>query len=257
MERNTLRLSEIILGLRIEYKYTALQLNNLRKHLRLDAGVTPKFGIYSNEVLNKDNVVVMKNYYTMLYLSKKLNILEKMLRTITNKNLTYEEMYNYVSTKRQNYFLTNDKNLFKVDDLIEFYRDCDKILLNDFNTGLLDKYKKVNDDGLKVKLGHDGIFACTDLKSQSQPIIGVDYIANRDQLVLNNYYGDPFFYDKAQNILNTQIPMDIIDERLVSIINNNKVSTYPIEFEGLNNSKQEQAFNLEVRDDYVLARRVK
>jgi len=243
-----LRLSEIILGLREEYQKTYDELEELKQHLFLTRGVVPTFRVYSN-----DNV----NYYLLLHLEKKLSALETIINFVTRKDFSYTAMINYISDYRKNYFRVNDERLFDVFNFNDFYKDCDKILLSKFNTGLKDRYEKVNDEGLKVKVGHNGIFAVTDLRSTDNPIIGVDYYANDDQLVMNNYYGDPLFCDKANVVLNTQIPKSSLNNDIVSIIEENPISEYPIEFEGLTNTKEEQRFNFEVKNDYVLAKRVK
>lgn len=248
MEKNNyLSLSEIILGLREEYQNTYDKLEELKQHLFLTRGVVPTFGVYSN-----DNV----NYYLLLNLEKKLSALETIINFVNRKDFSYTVMTNYVSDYRKNYFKVNDKRLFDVFNPNDFYKDCDKILLSKFNTGLNDKYETVNDEGLKVKIGHNGVYAVTDMKSTSNPIIGVDYYASDDQLVLNNYYEDPFFGDKARRILNTRVPASSIDTNLVSIIDSNPVSELPIEFDGLTNTRAPQHFKLIEEPGRVLAKRI-
>ncbi len=252
------KLSEVVLGLRNEYKKTASELEIIKNHLKLEEGVTSEVGIYSYlEFSKKDPKTIDAIHSVMIIeLTKKLSFLEKLLKAISFKNLSYDEMYNYVSDFRKHHYSVNDKTLFEVDDMIKFTKDCDAIMNSDFNSGLLDRYLKGNEKGLNIKLGHNGIYAVTDLRSQTQPVVGVDYRANCDQLVLNNYYNDPMFTTKARDLLDTQLYSCLFSDGLADIIRNNPISQYPIKFEGLDNSKFEQRFDLEVKSDHVLAKRV-
>ena len=244
-----LRLREIILGLREEYQNTYNQLQDLKyDDLFLSKGINATLGIYSD-----DNV----NYYLLVNLEKKLSFLENLLNLFSRKDFSITQLDSYGLDYRKNYIFINDKRLFDVIDENRFYENCDKILSTKFNSGLKDVYKTLDDEGLNIKVGHNGVFAVTDLNSVNNPVIGVDYFADNDKLVINNYYGDSLFYNKANAILNTRIPKSILNTDIVSIIEENPVSKYPIEFDGLTDSKEAQRFDLEVKNDYVLAKRVK
>ena len=255
---NYLSLSEIILGLRKEYVKTYNELAALKNYLNLENGVKASFGIYSKKNV-KDIDNADKNidvYYLIIDLEKKLNVLESILNFVSRDNYKVDNVIYNETGVRRNFVSINDKRLFNVEDSKNFRIDCNKILLSDFNTGLNDKYETVNDEGLKVKIGHNGVYAVTDMKSSSNPVIGVDYYAGADQLVLNNYYGDPFFGDKARRILSTRVPANSIDTNLVSMISSNPVSELPIEFDGLTNTRAPQYFKLIEEPGRVLAKRI-
>ncbi len=259
IKNNYLSLSEIILGLREEYINTCNELNALKQQLVLEDGVNAALGIYS--VMNVPNVEDTNSksnvYYLIINLEKKRSKLESIINYVTRKNFKLDKVIYNVNDIRKNFVSVNDERLFEVTDFRKFRNDANKVLLSSFNTGLKDKYKTVNEEGLKVKIGHNGVCAITDLQSKTKPIIGVDYYAADDQLVMNNYYGDTLFCEKAKEILNTFVPVDSIDSRLVSIIQSNPISEYPIKFDGLTNDRNEQRFNLEVNNGYVLARNIK
>lgn len=243
VKNNYLSISEIILGLREEYKKTLYDLN---KCLSLDEGVNVYYTVSEYE----------DKRYVYVSLIKKMKRIEKLLNIFT-KNL-YTEDRKLVGGQ-DNHLIINDKRLFKFDnntDLNKFYNGCKRFFGSEFYSSLDDKYFKADDNGLKMAIGHDGIYTVTDLKSTTQPIIGVDYDGGRDQMIITNYYRDTLFYGKVLDILDTKIPKADLNEHLVDIIDNNPISEYPIEFTGMTDTREPQRFDLEVENNRVLAKRV-
>ena len=250
-------LSEIILGLREEYIKTRRELESLKENINFDDNYDASLGVYFS--VPKDPNAELRRYL-VIQLEEKASKLKKALNELTNKikDRSFKQEISCDRNEIHNYILVNEGNRFDIDDdVYDFYQQCDKVIHTDLNLGAVDTYTKIEGQDMIFKVGHDGVFSCTNNNKRFAPNTGFDYSAFSDQLVLNNYYSNPAFIPAVKEVMETPIPRKIIDTRLAKIIENNPKSILPIKFEGLTNTKAPQYFNLIEEKEKVIALRVR
>lgn len=257
MNKNYFYLSEIILGLRDEYNKTVKELEKLRKFTKsvLNNDID-SIGIYSNFDMDSTNRELENQKRYLIIKLKETKKLLKIINSLTNKNVYKQEIsrdLNYVTNAIKIYGINN----LTIDDAHLLYKKCDDVLHTTIGLYSNDSYKKIEDEHMKVKVGHGGVFSLTDNTKKYAPNTGFDYYANIDQLVLNNYYDNDLFIDGVREIMNTPIPKKIVNSKLASIIENNPKSSLPITFEGLTNTEDTQFFDLVEEPNKVIALRVR
>lgn len=247
MNKEYFYLSEIILGLREEYINTMKQLDELKSMMIVDANCDVRLGIYSPD--SKTNMLVIK-------LEEKLRGLKKLINSIEKKykNNTMKTEVSCDTGFVRNYVQVNEPSKYRVEDLNTFYGKCDQVLHTQFNKSVFDKYFDVENQNMKVKIGHNGVFCVTNNDNRYAPNTGFDYYAGDDQLILNNYYGNPEFAAGIFEVMNTPI---FVSPNIAQIINANDKSKLKLQFEGLTSTKDEQRFELVEEPGRVLAKRVK
>lgn len=243
-------LSEIILGLREEYFRTRRELEELKSMMTVDNNYNASLGVYSTDATSR---------YLVIQLEEKANGLKKLINEVSKKvkNNTLKTEISCDSGYNRNYVLVNEPSKYRVDDLNDFYRKCDEVLHTPLNFSAIDTYAVMIDENMKLKVGHNGVYCVTDNYSEYAPNTGFDYYANNDQLVINNYYGNPAFGASVNKVMHTPIPKAIVGSRLSQIIEENPKSILPIKFEGLTNTKATQYFNLIEENNKVIALRVR
>ena len=251
-------LSEIILGLREEYNNTRKQLDDLKSMLILGNNVDASLGVWSKFEKGVQGNIERHNYLVIKY-EEKAEGLKRLINELSMKlkNYTLKKEFACDFDWSRYYIFANDERKFNVANETDFQKKTYDVLHTDFNLGALDTYTKLEDENMSVKVGHNGVYCVTDNFKRFAPNTGFDYYAYNDQLVLNNYYGNPAFAAGINEVMNTPIPRSIVNSRIARIVEENPKSILPITFEGLTNTKKPQSFNLIEEDDKVVALRVR
>lgn len=243
-KRNYYYLREIILGLREEYLKNKISLENLKKHIIID-----------DKKINNIDFKIFKDKENRLslfcYLEKRQNVINKLFNSLNN----IDDMgYIIEILKDSEYYGIKPMEGIKVDNLLEFRKESEKIINSDFNKNIqLQLF-----DLMSADRNYDLLINAhkIEVKCYNKLVSDISYLQNKDVITVSAVSVGKNSNISIHRALNLEVPKDLLNDYYIDLIDSTPIAFKNVYIEPYMNSLESIELNISENNSGVVLKKI-